>query len=304
MNNFMIGMHGKYDNEKYIRDFRKGFYGVQACLFGDERDIDRLCSEAKENNFKLGIHYPFRDRKSKLRDPQFLSLNEDIKADAYKHIEEELEYIKEKQIKPEYILFHYPKPVILKENFDMRNWRFADRSEYVYQSEYSYEEFKENSEYLFKWLSQKSVEYNFVPVLEFDALNKYVCEENFLEDLLEKYKLIKICLDTGRLHLQNKIDNDFNDIDIIKRFAKYTEVVHLWNVKVNSNLENSHYPALPNLKVEDGWGPIDKCLKIIKEANNDVKIMFEHRSDLISDEELDNCYSWIESIFGYYNKGE
>lgn len=49
--------------------------------------------------------------------------------------------------------------------------------------------------------------------------------------------------------------------------------------------------------MEDGWAPIDEYLKIIKEANNNVKIMFEHRSDLISDEELDNCYSWIESIF-------
>jgi predicted transglutaminase-like protease len=76
-------------------------------------------------------------------------------------------------------------------------------------------------------------------------------------------------LDTGRLHLQHKIDSHFNDIEIIKRFSKYTEVVHLWNVKVAGNLENKN-----------------------------VKIMFEHRSDLISDEELDSCYSWISEILG------
>ncbi len=32
IDNFMIGMHGKYDLKKYNRDFRKAFYGIQACL--------------------------------------------------------------------------------------------------------------------------------------------------------------------------------------------------------------------------------------------------------------------------------
>ena len=96
--------------------------------------------------------------------------------------------------------------------------------------------------------------------------------------------------------MQHRIDSDFNDIEIIKRFSKYTEVVHLWNVKVAGNLENNHFPALPNLKPEEGWASIEEYLKIIKEDNKNVKIMFEHRSDLISDEELDNCYSWVSNI--------
>ena len=298
MNNFMIGMEGKYDYKKFERDFRKEFYGIQVCLFENEEEIDKLCKEAEYNKFDVGIHFPLRAGISKLRDPQFLSLDEDIKSNAYKYIEEELKYINEKQLKPRYILFHYPKPVILKENFNMTNWRFANSSEYTYEAEYPYQEFKKNSEYLFKWLSEKSLQYNFIPVLEFDALNKYVCEGDFLEGLLKKYKRVKVCLDTGRLHLQHKIDSDFNDIEIIKRFSKYTEVVHLWNVKVAGNLENNHFPALPNLKPEEGWASIKEYLKIIKEDNKNVMIMFEHRSDLISDEELDSCYSWISEILG------
>lgn len=296
MKNFMIGMYGKFDNAKFNRDFREDFYGIEACLFEDERDIEKLINETERKGIKFGIHFPLRSGISDLRDPQFLSLNQDTRRSAYKYIEEDLEYIRNKKIKPEYILFHYPKPVILKNDFDMSNWRFADKSEYTYESDYPIEEFKKYSENLFAWLSEKSLEYNFIPVLEFDALNKYVCEDNFLETLLEKYKAVRICLDTGRLHLQSKIDSDFNERKIIKRFAKYSEVVHLWNVKVSGNLENSHFPALPNLKVEDGWAPIERYLNIIARENKNVKIMFEHRSNLISDEELDNCYSWISSI--------
>lgn len=231
-----------------------------------------------------------------LRDQQFLSLDEDIRKNAYKYIEDELEYIRDKGMKPEYILFHYPKPVILKENFNMDNWRFEDKSEYVYEKDYHFNEFKKYSEKLFSWLSEKSFQYNFIPVLEFDALNKYVFNDDFLETLLEKYKRVKICLDTGRLHLQNKIDSNFDEKEIIKKYAKYTEVVHLWNVKVSGNLENNHFPALPNLKVEDGWAPIEEYLSIIAKENANVKVMFEHRSDLISDEELEKCYSWISKL--------
>ncbi|SCL93143.1 hypothetical protein [Sporanaerobacter sp. PP17-6a] len=293
MGDFMIGMYGKYDDKKFDRDFRKGFYGIEACLFEEEGDIERLCNKADKEGFKVGIHFPLRSGISKLRDPQFLSIDKGVKEKAYEYIEEELRYIKNEGIKPEYILFHYPKPVIIKDDFDINNWGFCDRSEYIYESEYPWHEFTENSEFLFNWLSQKSIEYDFIPVLEFDALNKYICKFNFLEELLERYKRIRICLDTGRLHIQNRIDLDFNDIEIVKRFSKYTDVVHLWNIRVGSI---SHFPALSNLKPEEGWAPIRDYLRIIKDENPNVKIMFEHRSDLISDEELGDCYSWINSL--------
>ncbi|SMC26014.1 hypothetical protein SAMN02745134_02673 [Clostridium acidisoli DSM 12555] len=201
----MIGMYGKYDNIKFNRDFRENFYGIEACLFEDEMDIEKLINKTERKGIKFGIHFPLRSGISNLRDTQFLSLDAKTRENAYKYIEGELNYINKKGLNPEYILFHYPKPVILKNDFDMSNWRFTDKSEYTYESDYPTNEFKKYSENLFSWLSEKSLEYNFIPVLEFDALNKYVCEDNFLENLLEKYKTIKICLDTGRLHLQRKI---------------------------------------------------------------------------------------------------
>lgn len=296
MKNFMIGMYGKYDDVKFNRDFRESFYGIEACLFENEGDIEKLTEITERKEIRVGIHFPLRAGISRLRDALFLSLDGNIRKNAYKYIQEELDYIKNKGIKPEYILFHYPKPVILKNDFNMDNWRFADKSEYVYEQDYPFSEFKKQSENLFSWLSEKSLEYNFIPVLEFDALNKYVFADDFLETLLEKYKRVKICLDTGRLHLQSKIDSDFNEKEVIKKYARYTEVVHLWNVKVSGNLEDNHFPALPNLKIEDGWAPIEDYLRIIARENINVKVMFEHRSELISNEELEKCYSWISSI--------
>lgn len=296
MKNFMIGMYGKFDDAKFNRDFREDYHGIEVCLFEDEQAVEKLINETERKGIKFGIHFPLRSWRSKLRDQQFLSLDENIRKGAYQNIQEELEYIRSRGAKPEYILFHYPKPVILKNDFDMSNWRFADKSEYIYESDYSIEDFRKYSDDLFAWLSEKGLEYDFVPVLEFDALNKYVYEDNFLETLLEKYKAVRICLDTGRLHLQSKIDSSFNAIEVISKFAKYTEVIHLWNVKVSGNLENNHFPALPSLKEEDGWAPIERYLNIITRVNKNIKIMFEHRSELISNEELDKCYTWISSI--------
>jgi len=98
------------------------------------------------------------------------------------------------------------------------------------------------------------------------------------------------------LHYQDRIDKNFDTKKIIKRFAKYAEVIHLWNAKINEIVEYNHYPALRNLMPEEGWASIEDYIKIIKEENKDAKILFEHASHLISDEELQGCYDWIDEL--------
>ncbi|MGB7603937.1 MAG: hypothetical protein WBL93_00515 [Lutisporaceae bacterium] len=294
MKNFLIGQHGEFDQSKQNRDFRQGFFGVEACLLKSEEDIKRLQSEALEHKFQIAVHFPLRAGRSKLRDALFMSLDKDIREGAFLLIEEELKYLR--QINPKYVLFHYPKPVVLDDTVDWSHWRFADSSEYIYQSSYSYDEFKEKSEYLFDWLTNKSEEYNFTPVLEFDALNKYIYKTTLLEELLARYPKLKLCLDTGRLHTQSKLDSNFDVEDIIRRFAKYTEVVHLSNNRVTDKVEYNHYPVLPKLNPKDGWASIDRYLQIIHEENKNCLFLFEHRSDLITDDELNECYEWVESL--------
>lgn len=294
MNRFMIGQYGYFNQDKHIRDFKDSFYGVEACLLEDDTQIKQLIETAKYEKFNIGIHFPLRAHRWKLRDPQFLSKDNEIRNSSYMYMRDEINFLQE--VMPKYILFHYPKPVILAKSVNWTTWRFADGSEYYYEDEYSYKEFIEKSEELFTWLTEISIKHEFIPVLELDALNKYVYDSDLLEILLNRYSQVRLCLDIGRLHLQDKLDKNFNSFDVTSRFAKYAEVIHLWNVKVNNNLEHSHFPVLPNLLPEEGWADIEKYLNIIKKENKSCKILFEHRSDLISDKELDLCYRWVNNI--------
>jgi hypothetical protein len=293
-NRFVIGQHGAFDRKKDERDFRDGFWGVEACLFGSEEDTRQLLQESERRGFRIGVHFPFRSGLSKLRDAPVVAQEDAIRQEAYEIIQQELDYLT--RIKPDYILFHYPKPVILDDRVDWNRWRFADPLEYVYESQYSYEELARNTEQLFQWLCEKSETYRFVPVLEFDALNRYVYETGFLTELLQKYPRIRLCLDTGRLYLQERLDPFFDAKNVLRTYARFAYTVHLWNVRVGDNVTHNHYPALPELDPADGWAPIEEYLTIIMEENDRVNIVFEHRSDLISDEQLEQCYAWVEEI--------
>lgn len=90
MENFMIGMYGEFDDIKFKRASRENFYGIEACLFKEERDIEKLINETERKGIKLGVHFPLIAGISNLRDPQFLSLDENIRRDAYKYMKEEL----------------------------------------------------------------------------------------------------------------------------------------------------------------------------------------------------------------------
>ncbi len=296
MNHFLIGQYGTFDEKKYRRDYKEGFYGIEACLLQDERDIARLAEESRMAGFRIGIHFPLRTGISPVRDALFLSADDAVRSHAYAIIEQELAFAA--PLNPSYMLFHYPKPVILDDRVDWRNWRFYDRSEYVYESAYSSSDFKEKSDALLAWLSDKALQYRFTPVLEFDGLNRYVYEDDFLLRLLKKYPLVKVCLDTARLYLQDRLDPNFDARAILRQYAEFAELVHLSNAQIASDntVLQIRYPVLPRLDPQEGWAPIEDYLRIIHERNPDVRILFEHRSDFVSDEELMECYRWVEQL--------
>lgn len=295
-NRFLIGQFEKFDVQKQERDFREGFFGIEATQMESLEELKILKENIEKRNLQMGIHFPLLKNQWRARDPQYLSKDHITYEESISYMVEEFK--RSQEFNPEYILLHYPKPVILDDEVDWSSWRFYDKTEYYYESEISYEFFEERSRNFFKILCEQGKKYNFTPVLELDGLNKFIYETKLLEELLEKFPTIKLCLDFGRIHIQDCIDKNFNGREIIKRFGKYTHLVHLWNAKVDSN---GHYPALPSLKVEEGWGDMAIYFEALNSVNNSYKVLFEHKSNLISDEELEECYKWISELV---NKGE
>ncbi|WP_195573032.1 sugar phosphate isomerase/epimerase [Paenibacillus sp. 1001270B_150601_E10] len=295
MKRYLIGQYGSYDEHKMKRDFRPHFFGVEACLIDKDQDVYRLQEEARTQQFQVGVHFPLRAGRAPYRDAPFLSLDEVERAAVYRHVEQELKDLQ--HVCPAYVLFHYPKPVLLDREVDWGQWHFHHESEYRFTDETSEKHWLETTEALFSWLTQTSKQYGFMPILEFDAVTRWIYQSDRLERLLDQYPTIRLCLDTGRLHLQSVLDPQFDPIELCQRFASYTALVHLWNFQyVNGEKLHYRHPVLPNQKPEDGWAPIEEMLQAIRDGNPNVWIQFEHASHMVTDEELEQCYQWVDEL--------
>ncbi|MGU3472614.1 hypothetical protein ACLBWT_15920 [Paenibacillus sp. D51F] len=199
-------------------------------------------------------------------------------------------------MKPAYILYHYPKPVILAAGVDWTKWKFSDSSEYIHEDDFSADELRRHSEIFFQRISGMGERHGFMPILELDALNRYLVEGGLLEELLQRYPSIRLCLDTGRLYRQDRIDPRFNSLKVVKKYAKYAALIHLWTFRFTDKIECYRMPVLPEQDAAEGWAPILDYLNIIREQNPDAAIMFEHRSDLVSDSDLLRCYEWVRQV--------
>ncbi len=294
MKRLMIGQFDKFDMKRQERDFRDYFFGIEVNGMESVEEIERLKANIRDKSLNIGIHFPLLKDQWRARDPQYLSKDTSVYEESIDYMEKD--FARAKVLNPDYILLHYPKPVILDDKVDWAGWRFQDKTEYYYESDMPFEYFENKSKSFFKFLSDQGRKYSFNPVLELDGLNKYVYRTNLLESLLEEYSNIKLCLDFGRLHLQDCIDDSFNGKEVIRKFGKYTYLVHLWNVKVDTNVTNSHYPALKHLKAEEGWGDMGEYFKALNEVNDSYKVLFEHKSHLVTDEELEDCYQWVNEL--------
>ena len=295
MAEYFIGMHCRFDDTKYNRDFSSEFSGIEFCNFTDEKEIQRMVEIAKKDNFKMGIHFPLRKTSYKYRDPLLLSLDESEVLEAFIAVENEIKYASE--IGAEYLLIHFPKPMIINEKLSWDKCNFSHKNEVIGEESYGFEMFADKCKYTLKRLSELSRKYKIQIVLEIEMLNKYLYQGSLLISLLEEYSDIKLCLDSARIHVLSKIDKDFDQKKFIKDMAKYTYLLHISNIKVTDIIEYGHHPALIDLNTQDGWGNVGEFLEIISSQNKDIKVLFEHRSETLTENELRDCYNWIMSYF-------
>ncbi len=293
MNNFLIGMHGGFDVDKYRRDFREGFWGVEACLFPDETDLGVLLDRADKDGFNVGVHFPILKSQYKYRDPLFMALSKSESKEAYSCFEAGVVHARDMGAK--YILTHFPKPFLVDRSFDWSDWR-CEEYERIFLEECPITYFNKMLNEMFERLSEMSDKYNVKVVLEHDALSKHLYTTGILEELFDKYNRLSICLDTGRLHLFSRVDKAFDSVGFAERMSRFASVVHLWNEQAGSNAQRGHYPCLPELKPSEGWGDIEAYLKTLAGSSKELLYKFEHDSSLISDEQLESCYSWVNDI--------
>lgn len=296
MNDFLIGMYGRFDDFKYKRDFRPGFWGVEACMFPSEQEVDKLVNQSVKDGFSFGVHYPLLKKDTPYRDPFLIALGANEREKAWKSFEKEVLFASGKGAA--YILTHFPKPVIVNRSLDLTCWRFAGDEEWMFTDEYPLEAMKENLAVMFKRLSDISDRCDIQIFLENDAISDVLAESPLLVDLLEENKKIMLCLDIGRLHLQQMLDPSFDAMECAEKMAPYTGHIHLWNTNPAGNLSGGHYPVLPGQKPTEGWADVSRFIGIIKRFSSKVKVLFEHRSELVDDEQLDECYRWVEKILG------
>lgn len=295
MENFIIGQYGHFDEKKFNKDFRESFWGIEACMFESEEAIEQLLACKNKYQLELGVHFPLRKGIWSHRDPQYLSKDNKIREASFKYMEKEFDYLE--KLEPDYVLIHYPKPVILDSRTDWHNlgWRFSHESEYTNDCDYDMITLKEKSHEFFSWFEQQSSIKGFRGIIELDNIPPLLYETTLLEELLSIYD-IGLCVDIGRFHLQDMIDEHFCAKSYLKKIAKHVEEIHLWNVQVSETINNGHYPALPSLKKEDGWADVSEYLSILNEKVR-YKILFEHQSHAITDTQLQEVYEWIDHLY-------
>lgn len=296
MKRLLIGQFGQFDKIKHKRDFRNDFYGIEACSMNTEQDIDELITCVNKEDCAFGIHFPFRSGQWDYRDPQYLSVDPQAKEASYAYMNKEMEYMRD--FKPTYVLLHIPKPALIIDDLDLSQWRFGHKSEYMTEQDINIDVFYKELEEFFKWFEEKGTENSFIPLLEFDFLHPWLYENNKLEDLLKQYPSVKLCIDFPRLHLQSELMESFEPLHIIRKYGSRAWLIHLSQGRLLDNHTNNHFPALPDLEVRDGWADLSSYFEELNRVNNTYKVLFEHRSDRITDNELEACYVWTRDLIG------
>jgi len=88
-------------------------------LLEDGTEIQALIEASNNGKLNIGVHFPLKAGGWRLRDPQFLSKDDEVRKSSYDYMSDELDFLKD--VKPKYVLCHYPKPVLLDESVDWAN---------------------------------------------------------------------------------------------------------------------------------------------------------------------------------------
>jgi len=290
---YMIGLFGGFDQAKFNRDFRPGF-GIEACMFPSEDDLIRLKDAAKTYKFKWGAHFPLINDHEQYRDPMITSTNKAVRRHAYDRIERDCALVA--CYGGRYLLIHGPKPNLIPSGFPIDCWKFDGPREYVYiKQPQDVDTMMDLMAQAIKHLGSIAQKHDTDIYIEQDIIPSGVEAAAFAE-LFANTKRVYLCVDIARLYLQSIVDPAFDPIAFAAAVAPVTRHIHLWNAIPGTDLY--HMPIMPNQSPKDGWADIAKYAAVMKA--NDLQaqsILFEHMSEALTDQELQQCYDYAVSLF-------
>ena len=294
---FMTGIYGAFNRAKTTREMRPGFHGFEVSCLQGTGEAKEVTDYACGNGLAMGVHFPLiRDAYPAVGlHPWLTSRDEHIRRAGFEAINRDLDAAN--AIGAEYLVVHYPKPAVIDCNLSWIDWRFVQQGEAIDERTTSPAEQEDLSLAAFDRLSQLASQSRVRLAIEHDVLNfMHYGPLNggaaLLPRLFRQHPDLGLCVDTGRLHLLESTDTDFDALGFTSLMLPYITNVHLWTAKLGTNRFGGHHPLHPNLKEADGWGNMRGLLQILASLGN-AYVMFEHRADLITAKQLDECYSWV-----------
>lgn len=291
---FFTGVYGRFCPQQVLRETRPHFAGLEVSCLGSLHEAEAVATFARERQLGLGVHFPLvRSAGSDgAAHPLIMAKDDAVRGQALSAVAGGLETAA--SIGAEYLVIHFPKPSILSRSLDWSDWRFPQAGESMFEQDTSVAEQRRLAEVAFSTLDCLAKRSTVRIVLEHDILHS-LFYQSLLPELFAAFPRIGFCLDLGRLHLQQHTDPGFSGTRFIEQMLPFITNLHLWTVRLGENKQGGHHPILPHLRAEEGWGENEAYLRALS-ALNQADVMFEHRSELVSEAELDCCYNWAESM--------
>jgi sugar phosphate isomerase/epimerase len=275
-----ISIHG-VDTE-YVRE--KGFQRVQICQkFSKTEDVTSLLKLSREKGIKISYHAPIFHQVDHAA-TYYLSRNFRLREATFEILEINMKMAQ--SLPSDYVVIHFTSKTMKNEEYE------------------SYEEMIKIAKRSVKRLSKLSENYGLKINLEYASYgDKFRDPDDWIE-LVKEYDNVGICLDIGQLFVNCKLQGcDF--YEKLEEILPYTNVVHIWNVKEEDDLEKFGYiPVHPSQKPEEGWIDIERSLEIIKDQNREIPIIFEPNFSYSGEEYFSEGINWVNSIMEYSNKVE
>lgn len=290
----MTGIHGRFDPARFERESRAGFWGAEISCLRSPEEAAAAVSYLKERRLHFGIHFPLVEGR-----PEGTQLHALVSALDERRREHDLAAVAASlreagELGADYLLIHFPKPALLAATLDWRDWRFAQAGEALPDDTVDLAVCERVARDSFARLAELARAAGIRLVLENEILHP-LFYQSLLRDLYAGQgdgARLGLCLDTGRLHLLEATDPSFSGLALIKALRPWLTNLHLWTVRVGENKSGGHHPLLPGLAPADGWGPMAAYLDAFA-AVPDAAVLFEHRSDLVTPQQLDECYDWV-----------